>query len=81
MWKAVETKAEKVRMAETEERRKKERNRKETREKREDGKEKTKERKEDEGKKSSRRIEDLKWREKSSKVRERIKEVSSREIP
>ena len=59
MWKAVEAKAGKSRMVETEERRKKGRSRKEMGRKREEEKEKTKERKKDGGKESSRRMGDL----------------------
>ena len=62
MWETVEAEAGKVRVAETERRRKKGRSRKEMgrkREKTEEEKEKTKERKKDRGEESSRRMGDL----------------------
>ena len=80
----MEAKAEKVRVAETEERKKKERSRKETGRKggkTRKGREKTKERKKTGGKKSDRRMEDLGWRRRNSEVRRRSRKTSPRKIP
>ena len=80
----MEAKAEKVRVAETEERKKKERSRKETVRtggKTRKGREKTKERKKNGGKKSDRRMEDLGWRRRNSEVRRRSRKTSPRKIP
>ena len=73
MWKVVETKTRKVRVAEIEEKRRK-------REKMKGRKEKPKEKKKNGSKKSSKRIEDLEWEGRSGKVRGRGKEVGPSRI-
>ena len=78
VWKIVEAKAEKFRIAKTKRGRKKERKREKMRRERaeEERKEKTKKEKNNRSKEGVREIEDLEWRWRSSKVRKRSKETS-----
>ena len=83
MWKAVEAKARKIRMAKTKRRREKEGKREEARrkEREEKGKAKAKERKKGGSAKSGGRMRDLGWGRRNSKVRSRSKEAGTRKIP
>ena len=83
MWKAVETKIGKVRIAKAKERRKKRKGREETRregDKKETEEEKTEKRKSNRYKKSSGRVGDLEGKKKSYEVGRRGEKVGSRNI-
>ena len=83
VWKVVETKAGKVRIAKAEGGEAEGRRRKEARRKRGEEKEKAKakERKKAGSMKDSRRVEDLGRRERGGKIKSRSKEAGSREVP
>ena len=80
IWKSVEAKARKIRVAKAKRRESKRRTSKEERRKEAEKEEKAEKEKDNRDKENRREVEDLRWRKRSSKIR-RSEEVSSRMIP